>query len=258
MHPLLKEGSDEAMRIFETIPQLELDWGKLRLNKLPMNLRDSEFIRVLKNSTRYISSKQLKTVFHYTISKFRDSIGDNKWFAVLNDDKTKSYSLFNLLLTLNMFPDMENSMQGIFLMSKKFDFPDSYSNYVYVSFDDIGVYPDKILFSMNNVKYFPRMVVTPFIGENTLKLLKDSGIDVIYGDKLRPFVKFDPLKINDSVEHKHESYPVLLPHRDLDEFVGFPEVYNIILSSPVKSPFASYTRYSYLVMDIIDQFVTII
>lgn len=258
MHPLLKEGSDEAMRIFEAIPELELEWGKLRLNKLPTNLRDAEFIRVLKNSTRYISSKQLKAVFHDTLSKFRDSIGDNKWFAVLNDDQSKSYSLFNLLLALNMFPDMENSMQGIFLMSNKFNLPDSYSNYVYVSFEDVAISPDKILFSLSNVSFFPRMVVSPFVGESTLKLLTDSGIDVIYGDKLRQFVKFDPAKINDSIEHKCESYPVLLPHRSFDEFVGFPEVYDKILSFPVKSPFGSYSRYSYLVKDIIDQFVTII
>jgi len=262
MHPLLKEGSDEAMRIFDNIPELNLDWRKLRLDKLPNNLKDAEFLRILKNSTTSISTNKLKSVLYETLLKFKDTIGDKKWFAVLNDPmyKTKSYSLFNLLLALNLFPELANTMQGILLMSKKFEFPASYSGFTYVSFEDVLLSPDNVTFSMNNVKHMPRIVVSPFIGESPLKLLNDIGIDVIYGDKLRQFVKFDPSKLNNFLESKYESYPVLVPHRVLDQIVSFPEVYDKILINHVKTPFGSgsYTRYSYLVGDIFNQFVTII
>ena len=262
MHPLLKEASNEAMGRYENISEINLDWKKLRLSSLPSNMKDADFLRVLKKSTRSISSRQLLNVFKESVRKFKKSIGDKKWFVVIKDpyDQDTNYSMFNFLLALNLFPDISETLQGILSMSKTFQFPASYSEYTYVSFELMSLSHEHLLNSMNNVRHMPRILVTSFVGESNLKEMTDSGIDVIYGDKLKQFVKYDPSRLNDTLEHKYEAYPVIIPHRELDEVVSFPEVYTKILTTPLKNPFGegSYTRYSYLVNDVFNKFVTII
>lgn len=259
MHPLLKESSVEASKIYDSIPDVSLDWRKLRLGGLPSNMTNVEFLRVLKNCTKTVSASEFKKEFAKCVRELSGYLMDKKWFVLVSEtDKShENYGLYFFLVAINVCPDMCSNLHGILSVGKGFQLPERFKDYVYVYFDDACLSFAKTEVPFEAVKHMPRVLVSPFVGELCLSQFQDRGVHVIYSEVVRAFIKFDPSGWN-TVSFKYDCYPLLLSHRGFDEVNGFPEVYDKILSEPIVSPFSggTFTRYSYLARDIYDRFVT--
>lgn len=255
MHPLLVQGSEEAGRLYDSVHENSLDWAKLRVSTLPGEFSNPEFLRVLKNGTKEVSVSEFKLSFSRAVSSFMSVLGNRKWFAVIVED-CKDRSLYFFLLALKACPEIAKNLQGILNLPKKFQLSDFFTDYMYVCFDDM-VFSGSILeSSLDAVSNSPRVLVTPFVGEVARESLGNLGVNVVYSEVVRPFVKIDPSRSN-TVDFKYEAYPLVFSHRTLASHDGFPEVYSKLRSAKEDFPPKDrYSRYQYLVRDIMDKFVS--
>lgn len=252
MHPLLVKGSEEAGRLYDSIPETSLDWAKLRVSSLSTEFSNPEFLRVLKNGTKVVSVSEFKSAFTQAVLSFRSVLGSRKWFAVIVEDR----SLYFFLLALKVSPDIAKNLQGILNLPKKFQLSDFFTDYMYVCFDDMVSSGSEIESSLKAVSSMPRVVVTPYVGEVALPNLGNLGVNVVHSEVVRPFVKIDPSRSN-TVDFKYEAYPLVFSHRALASHDGFPEVYSKLCNTFQDFPPKDrYSRYQYLVRDITDKFVS--
>ncbi len=257
MHPLLVEGSKEASRLYDSLADARLDWSRLRVSTLPKNMSSAEFLKVLKNGTRVVSVSSFKAEFAKAVFKFKAVLGEKKWFAVL--EPSFSRSLYFFLLALQVCPEIFRNLQGILKLPQGFALSDAFTDFVYVCFDDMVSSGCTIESTLKPVSSMPRVVVAPFVGEVAKEFLSNIGVNVVHSEVVLPFVKIDPSRSN-AVDFKYDAYPIVFSHRTLKDVEGFPEIYkkarvdvNLEEEFPLKDP---YSRYEYLVRDIVDKFVS--
>ena len=237
--------------MYDAIPDVTLDWAKLRVSALPPELSNPEFLRVLKNGTKVVSVSEFKSAFTRAVLSFGSVLGARKWFAVIVSHR----SLYFFLLALKVCPEIAKNLQGILNLPKKFKLSDFFTDYMYVCFDDMVSSGSEIESSFKAVSSMPRILVTPYVGEVARESLGNLGFNVVHSEVVRQFVKIDPSRSN-TVDFKYEAYPLVLSHRSFGSVDGFPEVYSKIQQNmqdfPPKDP---YSRYQYLVRDILANFV---
>lgn len=263
MHPLLNQGSVEAGRLYDSVIEKQLDWAKLRVSSLPSQFSNSEFLRVLKNGTKVISVEQFKSSFTKTVQKLKSVLNSGRWFAVLMSCEEEKHndvnrSLYFFLLALEVCPEIGTNLQGILHLPKRFRLSDFFTDFSYVCFDDAVLSGVNIESCFKPVSNMPRIVVTPFVSEIAKEFLGNLGVEVIHTDVVRQFVKIDPSRSN-TVDFKYEAYPLYFSHRSFQSATGFPEVYDGLSGqSNISPPFSSkkYSRYDYLVRDIVKEFVS--
>lgn len=251
MHPLLVQGSEEVGRLYDSIPEISLDWAKLRVSALPSQFSNPEFLRVLKNGTKVVSVSEFRSAFTRAVLSFKSVLGKSKWFVVIVEDR----SLYFFLLALKVCPEIAKNLQGILDLPKQFQLSDFFTDYMYVCFDDMVCSGSEIESSLKSVSSMPRVLVAPYVGEVARESLGNLGINVVHSEVVRQFVKIDPSRSN-TVDFKYEAYPLVLSHRALKSVDGFPEVYSKLCSSQEFPPKDRYSRYQYLVRDIMDKFVS--
>lgn len=257
MHPLLAQGSLEAGRLYDSVPDVRLDWAQLRVSSLPSQFSNSEFLRVLKNGTLSVSVTEFKSAFTKTVSNLKSVLKSGKWFAVLTQDPGHDRSLYFFLLALEVCPEIAEGLQGILHLPKRFQLSDFFTDFTYVCFDDAVLSSANIESCLKSVSNMPRIVVTPYVSEIAKEVLGNLGVEVVYSEVVRQFVKIDPSRSN-TVDFKYEAYPLFLPHRDFPTLAGFPEVYDRVSGKRSPPPYSSrkYSRYEYLVRDIVKEFVS--
>lgn len=240
--------------MYDSIPNVTLDWAQLRVSALPVELSNPEFLRVLKNGTKAISVPEFKSAFTRAVRSFESVLGARKWFAVVVEDR----SLYFFLLALNVCPGIAKNLQGILNLPKKFQLSDFFTDYMYVCFDDMVSSGSEIESSLKAVSSMPRVVVTPYVGEVAREFLGNIGIKAVHSEIVRPFVKIDPSRSN-TVDFKYEAYPLAFSHRAFASVDGFPEVYSKLCKTQENMldfpPKDLYSRYQYLVRDIMTNFV---
>lgn len=255
MHPLLTEGSVEATRLYDSIVDLKLDWSKLRVGSLQGNLSNPEFLRVLKKGTKVVSVKEFKSSFIEAVRKFRLKLESGRWFAVLmSSDRDRS--LYFFLLALGVCPEIATNLQGILQLPKRFRLSDVFTDFTYVCFDDVVLSGSTIESCFKVVSSMPRIVVTPYVSEVAKEQLGNLGVDVVHTEVVRQFVKIDPSRSN-TVDFKYEAYPLFFSHKSFGPTSGFPEIYEGLSDKRESPPYSpvTYSRYDYLVRDIVKEFV---
>lgn len=257
MHPLLTQGSLEAGRLYDSVPDLQLDWAQLRVSSLPSQFSNSEFLRVLKNGTKAVSVTEFKSAFTKTVHKLKSVLKSGKWFAVVSQDGDYDRSLYFFLLALEVCPEIALSLQGILHLPKRFQLSDFFTDFAYVCFEDAVLSGAEIESCFKPVSNMPRIVVTPYVSEVAKEVLGNLGVEVVYSDVVRQFVKIDPSRSN-TVDFKYEAYPLFFSHRDFESVTGFPEVYDRVSGKRPLPPYSrrKYSRYEYLVRDIVEEFVS--
>lgn len=255
MHPLLTQGSLEAGHLYDSVPDLQLDWAQLRVSSLPSQFSNSEFLRVLKNGTKAVSVTEFRSTFTKTVHKLKSVLKSGKWFAVLAEDQDRS--LFFLLLAFQVCPEIAVNLQGILHLPKRFQLSHFFTDFVYVCFEDAVLSGADIESCFKPVSNMPRIVVTPYVSEVAKEVLGNLGVEVVHSEVVRQFVKIDPSRSN-TVDFKYEAYPLYLHHRGFESVTGFPEIYDRVSGKRSLPPYArrKYSRYEYLVRDIVKEFVS--
>ena len=259
MHPLLTQGSVEACRLYDSITDLKPDWAKLRVSSLGGNFSNPEFLRVLKNGTKVVSVKEFKSSFVEAVEKLVPKLKSGRWFAVLvsSDGDDFSRSLYFFLLALEVCPEIATNLQGILHLPKRFHLSEFFTDFAYVCFDDVVLSGSTIESCFKPVSNMPRIVVTPYVSEVALQQLGNLGVDVVHKEVVRQFVKIDPSRSN-TVDFKYEAYPLFFSHKSFGPSSGFPEIYEGLSDKRSCPPYSrvAYSRYDYLVRDIVKEFVS--
>lgn len=263
MHPLLVQGSEEASRLYSEpgVVDAKMDWSKLRVSTLPKEMSSSDFLKVLKNGTKVVSVADFRTAFTKAVLAFKANLGQRKWFAVVDlvdqEANSTSRSLFFFLLALLVCPEISQNLEGVLRLPKRFALSYAFTNFVYVYFDDFVSSGCTIETTLKPVSSMPRFVVSAYVGEIAKEYLGNIGVNVVHSEVVLPFVKIDPSRSN-IVDFKYEAHPILLSHRALSVMEGFPEIYDKVLAVRQGEHFPAtdrYSRYEYLVRDIVDKFV---
>lgn len=259
MHPLLAQGSFEASRLYDSVPDVGLDWSKLRVSSLHKHFQNPEFLSVLKNGTKAISVSKFRSSFIEVVMGVKPLLCGKKWFAVLvsckEDDEVFSRSLYFFLMALSVCPDIAISLEGILKLPKEFHLSDKFTDFTYVCFDDMIHSAATIESCYRPVSNMPRIVVAPYVSDVAKENLGNIGVKVVHADVVRQFVKIDPGRSN-TVDFKYDAYPLFLNHRSFNTVQGFPEIYSR-LAATRRPPYSAskYSMYEYLVGDIVSKFV---
>lgn len=264
MHPLLAQGAFEASRLYDSVPDARLDWSRLRVSSLHKHFQNPEFLSVLKNGTKTISVSRFRSSFIQVVLGLKPLLHEKKWFAVLvsskEDDEVFSRSLYFFLMALSVCPDIVISLEGILKLPKDFHLSDYFTDYAYVCFDDM-IHSAAIIEScLKPVSNMPRIVVAPYVSDVAKENLSNIGVKVVHSDVVRQFVKIDPGRSN-TVDFKYDAYPLFVSHRSFNTVEGFPEIYSGLSTrgdiSTRRPPYSAgkYSRYEYLVGDIVEKFV---
>lgn len=272
MHQLLCNGSSEASRLYKNLPDVGLDWTRLRVSTLDIHFRDPEFLSVLKTGSNVVLASDFLQVFNDTIEKLnlllKETVGvrkrTKKWFAVLvscegdDGDDVFQRSLYFFLMALNVCPDIAQNLQGILKFPKRFNLSNIFNDFTYICFDDM-VHTSLIIEScFEVVSNMPRIVVTPYVSDIARDALQNIGVKVVFSKVVHQFAKLDPGRTK-TVDFKYDAYPLYFNHRHFQPLEGFPEVYSAIVTDDVAfdPPYSTqeYSFYEYIANDIVKRFV---